>query len=250
VKDKNGNSLGTLMALNGTTLTLYNSGYIIYVNLDGTFNPSTIYWVNGGTCGTGSAYLSDGESGVAGIQTYAKTLAWSGAANQWYVVTGSATDNVITSEAQPGTTTSVDTPPASTGYSPYTNYFSPGDFSDESGGNSDGSFSCAIHQDYGENYNESTFTYGSPHLVTSSNPEADTNIELPSGNGTYTLDYGLDFSGWALETFSPQSTLGWPAFTTCTVTVYGGTNGENPNGTPANPTTTTNSCVAAPLQLP
>ena len=40
VKDANGHELGTLLSINGTSVTVYNTGgYVITINMDGTFNP-------------------------------------------------------------------------------------------------------------------------------------------------------------------------------------------------------------------
>jgi hypothetical protein len=228
------------MGVSGTTVTIYNSGYQIYVNLDGTFSPSQIWWNTGTGC-SGTGYLNDGQSGAGGVGTYSKTLVWSGATNQWYVTTGTVSNDIIYSAIESGGSAVNEPGSPSNGYGPYVTYFAAGDYSFEGGGNSDGSYSCDIHQDYGENYNNGT--EGSPHLVTTSAP-------LVDNYGTFSLDYGLGFSGWQLESFNPQSTLGWPSFSSCTVTVYGGSNGENPGATPPANTTTTNSCLAAPLQLP
>ncbi|MGA8742030.1 MAG: DNRLRE domain-containing protein [Terracidiphilus sp.] len=223
VKDANGNALGTLVGAGyGTSITVYKSGYLISINVDGTFTPSQIWWSNGNSC-SGTGYLNDGESGAGGVQAYAKTVVWSSATNSWYVTSGTATKDVVTSESGAGTTSAQITDPP---YAPYTTYFSP-DFSIENSGNTDGSYSCSIHQAY--TYNGSTY-----YLVTPSHPE--------SGG------YGLGYSGWILSTFDPQTTLGWPAFSTCSATVYPEYNGSN--GTSGSQSTTNVDCLAGPLQLP
>jgi len=237
-----------LLSLTGTSVTVYNEGYVITINLDGTFNPSTIDWV-AGSCGSGTPYLDDGNTGAGGVQTFYKTLAWSGEANQWYVVTGTATDDLVTSIQQPGTTSYTDTPPSVTGYAPYVTYFSPGNYSTETGGARTGSYSCNINVPYAQNYmidgSESAY-----HLVTSGNPETEAFYLPPDDTSTYTEEFGIDFSGWTLAAFSPQTTLGWPAFNTCTVDVYQTYNGDGGTYSGTLPyATTTKSCVAAPLIL-
>ena len=223
VKDANGNVLGTLVGGGyGTAITIYKSGYLISVNVDGTFSPSQIWWSTGSSC-SGTGYLNDGESGAGGAQTWAKTVVWSSATNSWYVTSGTATKAVVTSESGAGTTSAqVPNPP----YPSSTTYFSP-DFSIENSGNTDGSYSCSIHQAY-------YYTGSSYYLVTPSNPE-------PGG-------YGLGYSGWILSAFDPQTTLGWPAFSSCSVTVDPGYNDSN--GTSSSQSTTNVDCLAGPLQLP
>lgn len=222
VLDANGNALGTLLGQSGTTVTIYKSGYAITVNIDGTFPVSQIWWSNAGSCG-GTGYLNDGQGGGGGSTTYAKTVVWSSAQNSLFVTSGTASKGIVTSASAPGTTTaSIPNPP----YPSTTTYFSP-DFSIENAGNGDGAYQCSIHQAY-------YYTGSSYYLVTSSSPE-------PGG-------YGMGYSGWVLSTFDPQTTLGWPSFSTCSVAVGGQYNGSN--GTTGSATTANVSCLAGPLQLP
>jgi hypothetical protein len=222
VQDANGNALGTLLGQSGTTVTIYKSGYAVTVNIDGTFPVSQIWWSNAASCG-GTGYLNDGQGGAGGSTIYAKTVVWSSAQNRLLVTSGTATKGIVTSASAPGTTTaSIPNPP----YPASTTYFSP-DFSIENAGNGEGSYQCSTHQAY-------YYTGSSYYLVTSSNPE-------PGG-------YGLGYSGWVLSTFDPQTTLGWPSFSTCSVAVGGQYNGSN--GTTGSSTTASVSCLAGPLQLP
>jgi hypothetical protein len=96
VKDANGNALGTLLSAPGNGMTIYKSGYAISVNIDGTFSPSQIWWSNSSSC-TGTPYLNDGQGGSGGISTYYHTVVWSGAADSFYVVTGTPTKDSVTS---------------------------------------------------------------------------------------------------------------------------------------------------------
>jgi hypothetical protein len=217
VKDANGNELGTLVGSGyGGAITIYNSGYFVTVNIDGTFTPSQIWWSNGSAC-SGTGYLNDGEGGAGGLQTYYHTVVWSGAQDGWFVTTGSASKDVVTSVAAPGTATYVvsDSP-----YPSYDLYNSP-DHSIENSGNTDGSYGCSIHQSY----------------------DGSTLDNYPTnGNSS-------GYSGWVLGSFDPQSTLGWPSFTSCSVVTGPNYNGQTPDaaGTMG---TATNSCLAGPLQLP
>jgi hypothetical protein len=77
-------------------LTIYNSGYAIAINVDGTFPVSSFYWSTGGSC-TGTPYLVDYASNTGGSQLYAKTLAWSAAGDSWYATNGTATKGVVNS---------------------------------------------------------------------------------------------------------------------------------------------------------
>ncbi|MGA3082069.1 MAG: hypothetical protein ABSD44_11880 [Terracidiphilus sp.] len=217
VKDANGNSLGFLVGVGyAGAVTIYKSGYTLTVNIDGTFNPSQIWWSSGTAC-SGTGYLNDGQGGAAGLQMYYHTLVWSGANDSWYVTNGTATKDVVTSVAAPGTVTHVITNPP---YAPYDEYNSP-DHSIENEGNADGSYGCSIHQSYDG-----------------------ATLDSVTGNGN-----SSGYSGWTLATFSPQTTLGWPAFTTCTVATGPNYNGQTPDaaGTTG---TATNSCLAGPLELP
>jgi hypothetical protein len=255
VKDAHGNALGTLLSLGGTSVTIYNSGYVFTINMDGTFDPAgynTIYWTNGASC-SGTPYLSDGANGVGGVQQYYKTLVWSGEANQWYVVSGTPTNDMLVSVPSPGSVSQLFTPNAyaqSQNYGPYTNYFAQTDFSEEYAGTLTGSFSCAIHQDYGASYDQNSNSYSARFLVTEAKPLVFTYNNYAGSTSQYNLDYGIGWSGWPLAEFSPQTTLSWPQFSSCTVTVYPTANGETGTSSPSNPTTTTSSCVATPLQLP
>ena len=56
VKDANGNPIGSLIGVTPTGYTIYNSGYTIAVNPDGTFPESSIIW-SGSSCGSGAGYL-------------------------------------------------------------------------------------------------------------------------------------------------------------------------------------------------
>jgi hypothetical protein len=99
VKDANGNVLGTLVSGLGaygigSGVTIYKSGYFVSVNLDGTFQPSQIWWSSSTSC-SGTPYLNDGWSG--GVPIYYQTVAYSGELNSWYVVGGSVTKNEIKS---------------------------------------------------------------------------------------------------------------------------------------------------------
>ena len=136
------------------------------------------------------------------------------------MTSGTATKDIVTSEQGAGTTTGT-VPNAP--YLPQPTYFSP-DFSIENSGNSDGSYQCSIHQ-----------AYSNGVLVTAAKPEQG--------------GYGLGYSGWILSSFNPQSTLSWPTFDSCTVTVYGGCNNETNSCSTTN-TSTSTSCLAGPLQLP
>ena len=253
VKDKNGNALGTLLSLGGSSVTIYNSGYVFTINMDGTFYPSTIIWTSGSAC-SGTPYLSDSGNGVGGVQQWYKTVAWSAEANQWYVTSGTPTNDMLASEPAPGGTSATFTGNAyarANNYAPYTMYFAQADFSEEGGGTLTGSFSCSIHQDYGSSYNAYANSYTSPFLVTQSNPEVFTYNNDPGDPNTYSQDEGIDWSGWPLASFSPQTTLGWPAFSSCSVKNYGiVANNETPVTSAPSPTTATVSCVATPLQLP
>lgn len=230
VKDANGNALGTLLSVNGTSVTIYKSGYAITVNIDGTFTPAQMWWSNGGSC-SGTGYLNDGQEGAGGAQTYFKTVVWSGAQNGLFVTSGSPTKGVVTSQAGAGTQSENVTPGSP--YAPYTTYFSP-DFSIENSGASDGSYSCDVHQAWSTEGPNGTV---SPFLVTKTTP-----ISVPP------FVYGLGYSGWIMEPFDAQTTLGWPSFTTCTVTVEPGFNNET-NATTSGGTAT-DSCLAGPLALP
>jgi len=87
------------------------------------------------------------------------------------------------------------------------------DYSFEYSGNADGSYECDIHQ----NYDGATFT-------------------------------SRTYSGWTLSTFDPQTTLGWPEFSTCTVVVQAPYNDQTQSYGSAS--TKNVSCLAGPLQLP
>jgi len=258
VKDKNGNALGTLLSLNLSSVTIYNSGYVFTINMDGTFNPGAIIWSSGSAC-SGTPYLNDSANGVGGVQQWYKTLAWSAEANQWYVTSGTPTNDMLVSVPAPGSATGTYTPNSyaqSQGYLPYTMYFAQADFSEEGGGTLTGSFSCSIHQDYGSSFTAYSGvnyvgSYSTPFLVTKSNPEVFTYDNDTGDPDKYILDYGIAWSGWPLAAFSPQTTLGWPAFSSCSVDNYGTVaNYETPVTSAPSPTTATVSCVATPLQLP
>ncbi len=224
VKDADGNALGTLVSQGYTSVTIYKSGYFITVNIDGTFTPSQIWWSSGTSC-SGTGYLNDGEGGAGGIPEYAETVVWSSAGNGLYVTSGTATKGIVSSEAGTGTTSAqISDPP----YAPYTTYFSP-DFSIENSGNAEGSYQCSIHQAYSNNTSSGTY-----QLITKSNPEVG--------------GYGLGYSGWVLTPFDAQSTLGWPAFSTCSTTVYPEYNGDG--GTYGSQGTANVGCLAGPLELP
>jgi Collagen triple helix repeat (20 copies) len=98
VKDANGNSLGTLVGAptNRLAVTIYKAGYFVTLNLDGTFQPSQMWWTSATSC-SGTAYLNDGTGGVGGKVAYFHTLAYSGEQNLLYVTSGSVTNNLITS---------------------------------------------------------------------------------------------------------------------------------------------------------
>ncbi|HMH16476.1 MAG TPA: DNRLRE domain-containing protein [Edaphobacter sp.] len=99
VKDANGNVLGTLIGAPYSTLvTIYKSGYFISLNVDGTFQPSQIWWSSASGC-SGTPYLNDGTGSSGGALTYYHTLAYSGETNSLYVTGGTATKNVVTSVA-------------------------------------------------------------------------------------------------------------------------------------------------------
>jgi hypothetical protein len=66
------------------------------VNIDGTFPEVQMYWTNSTSC-TGTPYFNDGRGGSGGVPTYYHTVVWSGAADTFYLVSGSATKNLITS---------------------------------------------------------------------------------------------------------------------------------------------------------
>jgi hypothetical protein len=97
VKDANGNVVGTLLGNpSGATFTIYKSGYIVNVNIDGTFPSAHIWWTSASSC-AGMPYLNDGNGGLGGIPNYAKTVVWSGAANSFYIPSGSSVNSVVTS---------------------------------------------------------------------------------------------------------------------------------------------------------
>jgi hypothetical protein len=88
---------------------------------------------------------------------------------------------------------------------------------------------------------------------------ADRSIEnYGTASGSYECDIHQNYSGastngyggWALSAFDAQTTLGWPAFSTCTIVVQGGYDGSSSSGTPGANSTKTVSCLAGPLQLP
>jgi hypothetical protein len=97
VKDANGNVLGTLVAPPySTQVTIYKSGYFISLNIDGTFQPSQIWWSSASGC-SGTPYLNDGTGSTGGALTYYHTLVYSGETNSFYVTGGTATKNIVTS---------------------------------------------------------------------------------------------------------------------------------------------------------
>jgi hypothetical protein len=97
VKDGNGSVIGTLLGSpSGATFAVYKSGYIVNVNIDGTFPPAHLWWSNSSAC-SGTPYLNDGNGGLGGIPTYAKTIVWSGAANSFYIPSGNSVNGVVTS---------------------------------------------------------------------------------------------------------------------------------------------------------
>jgi len=115
VKDANGNVIGTLLGNpTGATLSVYKSGYIINVNIDGTFPPALLWWSNSSNC-SGTPYLNDGSSGLGGIPTYAKTVVWSGVANSFFAPSGSNVNSVITSVIAGAANPSIETPDNPTG---------------------------------------------------------------------------------------------------------------------------------------
>jgi hypothetical protein len=193
------------------------------VNIDGTFNPSQIWWSSGTGC-SGTGYLNDGGEGAGGLPTYYKTLAWSGATNSWYVVTGTVTKGSIESIPGAGTIS------FHSSYYNDTGYITP-NFSTENSGNTNGSYACSINQAYEENLAQNGVVDINSAAVAIAN---DSN--------------GAGFSGWQLTSFDPQITLGWPAFTTCTVNYGPGYNNAAQAYTASG--TTSNSCLAGPLQLP
>jgi hypothetical protein len=127
------------------------------------------------------------------------------------VTNGTATKDLVTSVAPSGTQAYLDG-------SSYV-YNSP-DHSIENSGSTGGSYECDIHQ----SYNGST-------------------LDSFPGNGN-----SSGYSGWILGTFNPQTALGWPSFTTCTVTVLPGYNSQSLGYGSGG--TATDSCLAGPLQLP
>jgi hypothetical protein len=93
VKDANGNELGTLVGAptNRIAVTIYKAGYFVTVNLDGTFQPSQMWWMNPTTTScSGTAYLNDGAGGTGGKSAYYRTLVYSGEANSLFVTAGTA----------------------------------------------------------------------------------------------------------------------------------------------------------------
>jgi hypothetical protein len=100
VKDVNGNIVGTLLGVpSGATLQVYKSGYIVNVNIDGTFPPAQFWWSNSSGC-NGTPYLNDGNGGLGGVPTYSKTVTWSGATNTFYIPSGGSINSIVTSVAE------------------------------------------------------------------------------------------------------------------------------------------------------
>jgi len=89
VKDANGNTLGTLISLSGTDVTIYTSGYFITVGITGQFPAAQIWWT-GATC-NGTGYLNDGAGQISTNfpTTYRKTIVFSGQTNALMIPTGS-----------------------------------------------------------------------------------------------------------------------------------------------------------------
>ena len=97
VKDANGNVVGTLLGSpSGATFSVYKSGYFVNVNTDGTFPPAHIWWASASSC-AGTPYLDDGNGGLGGITNYGKNVVWSGAANSFYIPSGTNVNSVVTS---------------------------------------------------------------------------------------------------------------------------------------------------------
>jgi hypothetical protein len=141
VKDANGNALGTLLAISGPastpggSVTIYNSGYAVTVNMNGTFPDAQIYWTSGTSC-SGSPYLNDSQFGAAGASIYYKTAVWSGVADGWFTPSSGETKGLVTSLAGPGTSFS----------STEGNYETTDNYSGESYGPVAGSYQCSIDQ--------------------------------------------------------------------------------------------------------
>jgi hypothetical protein len=88
-------------------VTIYNAGYFVTVNVDGTFQPSQMWWTSPTSC-SGTAYLNDGSGGVGGKPAYFHTLVYSGETNSLYVTTGTATKNLIASVGAGATNHSIE----------------------------------------------------------------------------------------------------------------------------------------------
>jgi hypothetical protein len=88
VKDGNGNSLGSLIGINGTDVTIYTNGYFITVGVTGQFAVSQIWWTSG-TCG-GTGYLNDGAGQISTNfpTTYRKSVVFSAQANSLMIPAG------------------------------------------------------------------------------------------------------------------------------------------------------------------
>jgi hypothetical protein len=87
--------LGVLNGLYSSSVGFITpNGYSFYVNLDGKFSPSQIWWTSATGC-TGTAILNDGAGGGGGSTTYAKTAVFSVYANA-VMVTGTGT-GILTS---------------------------------------------------------------------------------------------------------------------------------------------------------
>ena len=90
-------------------------------------------------------------------------------------------------------------------------------------------------------------------IITSVNPAVVHSAEIPgSAEGSFSCttdepEYG--WSGWELTPFNPQATLGWPAFSSCSVVSGPDTDGST-GATITAARTVQVSCLAGPLQLP
>ncbi len=115
VKDANGNVIGTLLGNpTGATFPIYNSGYILNVNIDGTFPAAHLWWSNSSGC-SGTPYLNDENGGLGGVPTYAKTVVWSGAANSFYIPSRNSVNSVVTSVGAGASNPSIEKPDNATG---------------------------------------------------------------------------------------------------------------------------------------
>lgn len=97
VADSNGINVGTLVNFDPSSFVIKKGVYIFYLNGDGFFPGSQIYWTGAGC--TGSAYLNDGWGGTGNQKTWANALVYSAKSNQLYRMANANANGVATSVA-------------------------------------------------------------------------------------------------------------------------------------------------------